>query len=160
MDNDRTTLAHEILRRACQFQEQGDLDTAIHLCRQSISLQPTAEAHSFLAGTLRVQGLLEEAITESRRAIELDASRGVPYNDIGLCLIDLGRPNEAIPWLEQATRAARYEAFHLPWFNLGRIYLEQQLFGLARDCFQHALDIDPDFQPACDALDRVRRLIQ
>lgn len=160
MDNERTTLAHEILRRACQLQEQGDLDTAIHLCRQSIALHPTAEAHSFLAGALRFQGLIEEAIAESRHAIELDASRGGPYNDVGLCLIDLGRPDEAIVWLEHATRATHYDSFHLPWFNLGRVYLDKQLFGLARDCFQHALDIDPDFQPAREALDRVRRLIQ
>jgi len=160
MDNARTALALEILRRACQLQEQGDLDTAIHLCRQSIALHPTTEAHSFLAGALRCQGLLEEAITESHRAIELDASRGVPFNDIGLCLIELGRHHEAIPWLEQATRASHYDAFHLPWFNLGLVYLEKQLFGLARDCFQHSLDIDPDFQPAREAFDRVRRLIQ
>lgn len=160
MDLERAEFARELLRKAFQLQTQGDLEAAANLYKESIAVYPTAEAHTFLGWTYRMQGLLEEAIAECRRAIEVDPEFGNPYNDIGSYLIEMGRHEEAVPWLEQATRAPRYKSYHYPWYNLGRVYLEQQLFGLARDCFQHALDIEPDYRPAQEALERVRRLIQ
>ena len=50
---------------------------------------------------------------------------GDPYNDIGVYLIKRGDLSGAIPWLEQAKRAPRYEPRHFPYLNLGRIYLRQ-----------------------------------
>jgi len=160
MDGEPKEIALEICRRAYQLQMQGELDAAIDLYRQSIAVCPTAEAHTFLGWTYRFQGRLDEAIAECRRAIEVDPTFGNPYNDIGAYLIELGRPTEAIPWLEQATRAARYENYHFPWHNLGRVYFAQQLYNLARDCFRHALEIEPGYEPALEALARVKRLIQ
>jgi Tfp pilus assembly protein PilF len=160
MEEDRKEFARELLRKAYQLQMRGELEAAIDLYKQSIALHPTAEAHTFLGWTYRFQGRLEEAIEECRRAIEVDPAFGNPYNDIGAYLIELGRAAEAIPWLEQATRAERYESYHFPWHNLGRVYLEQELYNLARDCFQHALDIEPEYQPAVEALARLKRLIQ
>lgn len=160
MDSDRQEMAKELLRRAFQLQMQGELEAAVEMYKQSIALYPTAEAHTFLGWTYRFQGRLEEAIEECRRAIEVDPAFGNPYNDIGAYLIELGRPEEAIPWLEKATRAERYESYHFPWHNLGRVYVKQELYNLARDCFQNALDIEPGYEPAREALERVRRLIQ
>jgi tetratricopeptide (TPR) repeat protein len=160
MEEDRPALARELLRKAYRLQMQGDLDAAIQLYRQSIALYPTAEAHTFLGWTYRFQGRLDEAIEECRKAIEVDPEFGNPYNDIGSYLIELGRHDEAIPWLEQATRAVRYESFHYPWFNLGRVYVEKQWYNRARECFENALDIEPGYEPAAEALARLRRLIQ
>lgn len=160
MDGAAKEIALELCRRAYQLQMQGELDAAIDLYRQSIAVYPTAEAHTFLGWTYRFQGRLDEAIAECRHAIEVDPTFGNPYNDIGAYLIELGRHTEAIPWLEQATRAQRYESYHFPWHNLGRVYFAQQLYNLARDCFRHALEIEPGYEPALDALARVKRLIQ
>lgn len=160
MKPERVEAARELLRKACQLQIQGELEAAAGLFRQSIALHPTAGAHALLGAAYHLLGRLDEAIAECRRAIELDASSGHPYNEIGACLMELGRHEEAIPWLEQATRAAGYDACHLAWHRLGLVYLELQLYALARDCFQHALDIEPDFEPAGESLDHVRRLIQ
>jgi Tfp pilus assembly protein PilF len=159
-DDERSRLARELLQRAYQLQMQGDLDHAVELYLKSITLEPTAEAHTFLGWTYRFQGKLEQAISECKKAIEVDPSFGNPYNDIGAYLIELGRPAEAVPWLEQATRSLRYQNFHYPWYNLGRVYAAQELYNKARECFQHALDIQPDYDLAQQALDRVRRLIQ
>lgn len=156
----KTGMARELFERACQLQAQGDFELAIDLYRQSIGICPTAEAHSNLGWVYRQQGRLEDAITECRRAIAVDPSLGNPYNDIGACLIDLERPEDAIPWLQQAAHAGRYSAYHFPWYNLGRAYAALEMFSKARDCFAHALDIEPDYTPAAEALEKVRRLIQ
>lgn len=160
MDDGRRELAIELFRKAHQMQAQGELDLAVGLYRRSISICPTAEAHTFLGWTYHAQGNAELAITECKKAIAVDPSFGNPYNDIGAYLIELGRHEEAISWLEKATRGIRYEAYHYPWYNLGRVYLHQELYRKAKECFEHALEIEPEYRPAREALDRLRLLIQ
>src|SRR5260370_24422601 len=99
---------------------EGAYDQAVELYQSSPELHPTAEAHTFLGWTYHFQGRVDEAIAECKRAIELDPEFGTPYNDIGAYLIELGRFEEAIPWLERATEAPHYEPPHLPHSNLRR----------------------------------------
>ena len=156
----RAELALELFRKAYALQMQGDLDLAEALYKRSIELHPTAEAYTFLGWTYKFQGKLDEAINECKNAILIDPGFGNPYNDIGAYLIELGRPDEAIPWLEKATQSVRYASYHYPWFNLGRIYLAKDLLNRARDCFQKALEIEPDYTAAREALQIARRGVQ
>ncbi len=78
---------------------------------------------------------------------------GNPYNDIGSYLIQLGKWDEAIPWLERAMAAKRYEPRHFPHVNLGRVYWAKgDLLKAARE-FGKALEIAPRYLPARRALD-------
>jgi len=156
----RIDLARDLFERACQLQQQGELDLAADMYRRSIKAHPTAEAHTFLGWTYRSQGRLEDAIAECKKAIEVDPSFGNPYNDIGAYLIELGRPEEAVPWLEQAIAAPRYDAYHYPWYNLGRVYLAREMFNRARECFEKAIEIDPGYTPAIEAAARIKRMVQ
>ena len=99
------------------------------------------------------------AIAECKRAIEIDPEFGNPYNDIGAYLIELDRFDEAIPWLERAVEAARYEPRHFPHYNLGRAYLGKEMYARAAECFQQALEIEPRYALARDALDSLRRMV-
>jgi Tfp pilus assembly protein PilF len=137
----------------------GDLERAVELYLGSLALVPTAEAHTFLGWTYHMQGKIEEAIAECKRAIEVDPDFGNPYNDIGVYLIDLGRNDEAIPWLEQAMVAKRYEPRHFPYYNLGRIFLAKGLINRARELFQQSLAIEPRYTLARQALESVRRMV-
>lgn len=135
----------------------GEYERAIERFRESISLHPTAEAHTFLGWSLSHLGRLEEAIAQCEIAIRLDPDFGNPYNDIGVYLIDLGRPQEAVPWLEKATKAKRYCCYQFPHFNLGRVWLAQGRIEEARRAFERALEYDPDYLPARWALEVLER---
>jgi tetratricopeptide (TPR) repeat protein len=152
--------ALDLFRQAWKLQMRGELERAIELYKRSIAVHPTAEAHTFLGWTYSFQGRLEDAIAECKRAIEVDPAFGNPYNDIGAYLIELGRPGEAIPWLEKATVSKRYETYHFPWYNLGRAYVLQELYTRAKECFQRAVEIEPEYTLAREALEKTRRLIQ
>ena len=149
--------AAEYLKRAFQAQMSGDFAAAIELYQRSIAACPTAEAHTFLGWTYSFQGRLEEAIAECQNAIAVDPSFGNPYNDIGAYLIEMGRLDEAIPWLERATRAPRYESPEFPRFNLGRIYLAKEMYSRALEEFSAVVDLRPEHRAAQQAVAAIRR---
>lgn len=149
--------AAALFHEAFDAQMRGDLDDAITLYRQSLRAHPTAEAHTFLGWTYSFQGHLEEAIVECKKAIAVDPTFGNPYNDIGAYLLQMGRHDEAIPWLQQATEATRYEAPHFPHFNLGRAYLAQEMYTKALRSFERALEVRPDYTAARHVVEAVRR---
>jgi tetratricopeptide (TPR) repeat protein len=124
-DQERLRRATELWQEAYRRQMEGDLDQAIEGYRRSIDMHPTAEAHTFLGWTMSFQGRLAEATAECLKAIEVDADFGNPYNDIGVYLMQQAQLEEAIPWLERAKHARRYEPRQFPYMNLGRIYIKQ-----------------------------------
>jgi Tfp pilus assembly protein PilF len=136
--------AVELWQEACRYQMAGDLDRAIETYKRSIELHPTAEAHTYLGWTYSFQNRIEEATAECRRAIELDPDFGNPYNDIGVYLMQQERLDEAIPWLEKAKQARRYEPRHFPFLNLGRIYLRQRKWWDALREFEGAARLAPE----------------
>jgi Tfp pilus assembly protein PilF len=159
MSPDRKSQAQQRFEEAFDAQMQGDYDRAIELYQGSIALHPTAEAHTFLGWTYHMQGKVHEAIAECKLAIEIDPDFGNPYNDIGAYLIGLERYDEAIPWLEQAIAAKRYDPRHFPYFNLGRVYLAKGLLNRARDLFRKSLEIEPRYTLARQALENLRRMV-
>ncbi|HEX4074713.1 MAG TPA: tetratricopeptide repeat protein [Candidatus Acidoferrales bacterium] len=156
---DRHEQAQDLFQQAYRAQMTGDLDRAAELYKASLEILPTAEAHTFLGWTYHFQGKIPDAIAECKRAIEVDPDFGNPYNDIGAYLIALGRLDEAVPWLERAIRAPRYEPRHFPHFNLGRVYLAKGMFNRARECFQRALRIEPNYTLARQAIENLRRMV-
>ncbi len=143
--DEQQQLAQRWFERAYQAQMNGELETAIAYYQRSIESYPTAEAHTFLGWTYSFQGRLEEAIAECHRAIAVDPTFGNPYNDIGAYLIELGQWREAIPWLEKAIDAPRYEARAFPHCNLGRVYEHLGKWQQAIDCYRRALEVSPDY---------------
>jgi tetratricopeptide (TPR) repeat protein len=150
-------------QKAYLFFEQGYIlhlagayEKAVNSFSESIDLHPTAEAHTYRGWSLSMLGHLKEAIAECKAAIELDPDYGNPYNDIGVYLIDLGQPDEAIPWLKKAMRAKRYCCYQYPHFNLGRVLIMKGRVSEAKQAFRRALSYDPDYPPAQMLLEFIR----
>ena len=148
--------AIDLWREAYQHQMKGDLERAVTLYQESIRVCPTAEAHTFLGWTYSFQGRLDEATQECFRAIELDPDFGNPYNDIGVYLMQRDRLEEAIPWLEKAKLAKRYEPRQFPYMNLGRIHLRRGRWWDALREFEGAVRAAPNDAEARKALHTLR----
>lgn len=150
--------AKELFRRAYECQMSGDLDEAIALYTRSIEIAPTAEAYTFRGWTYCFKQDLKQAITDCLAAIKVDPEFGNPYNDIGAYLIQLGKWDEAIPWLEQAIHAKRYESYYFPHFNLGRVYEQKHDWKRARSCYRKAYEMNPQYVIALRALKRLEAM--
>ena len=154
--DDRMTNAQELFQQAYELQMARQYEQAISLYKQSIEVYPTAEAHTFLGWTYSFQERLDEAIEECHRAIEVDPDFGNPYNDIGVYLMQKGRFDEALSWLEKAKQAPHYEPRHFPYLNSGRIYMARGDWFKALKEFEQAVKIMPNDPVARQALAELR----
>jgi len=137
--------AVDLFHRALALQYQGQLAQAVEMYQRSIATYPTAEAHTLLAWNYGGMGETDLAISEAKKAIALDPDYGNPYNDIGVVLIEMGRLDAAIPWLNKAIAAKRYEPRHFPHLNLGIIWVRKGMWDTAFAAFEEALRLAPEF---------------
>jgi tetratricopeptide (TPR) repeat protein len=152
---DRARPAVLWFRRGYRLQQAGQVEDAIRSYRHSLTLYPTAEAHTYLGWAISFGGRYDDAIAECKAAIAIDPDYGNPYNDIGVYLIHLGREDDAIPWLHKAMTAPRYEARCYPHFNLGGILERRGLLRAALTEYRRALEIEPGYTFAREAAARV-----
>ncbi len=147
-DPARLEQAEYYFKEGYRLQMNGDLDGAITAYKRSIELYPTAEAHTFLGWAYSFQGRIDEAIRECEIAIQIDPDFGNPYNDIGVYLIEKGEYDEAIPWLQKAMAAKRYEPRHYPHMNMGRVLVRKGQYREAIKELKRALAIEPNYPAA------------
>lgn len=132
----------------------GDIEDAVAYFETALHLFPTAPAHTALGIAHAARGDWEAAIEQCRSAIALDPDLGNPHNDLGVYLIEQGRLEEALPYLEQAILAPVYDCRNYPHYHRGRILERQARFTEARDAYRESLDICGDWEPARAAFHR------
>jgi len=157
-DKERLAEAMRWFRAAYEHQMRGELDEAVRLYTRSIETYPTAEGYTFRGWTYSFQGKIDKAIEECKKAIEVDPTFGNPYNDIGAYLVDQGRLDEAIPWLEKALVALRYESYCFPHVNLGRVYEMKRMYLKALKHYEEALEENPKHLGAFQAVARLKAM--
>ena len=155
-DEARKELANRFFQQAYEHQKNKELDEAVELYKKSIEAYPTADAHTFLGWTYSWMGRIDDAIAECHKAIKVDPTFGNPYNDIGSYLMMKGQIDEAIPWLERALHAPRYESYCYPHMNLGRAYESKREWLRAKEEYRKALAENSDYTPAAQGLARIR----
>ncbi|MBI6545909.1 MAG: tetratricopeptide repeat protein [Cyanobacteria bacterium NC_groundwater_1444_Ag_S-0.65um_54_12] len=121
------------------------IHTAISYYRRSIEFFPMAETYTFMGWAFSLLGALGEAIASCQQAIALDPEYGNPYNDIGVYLIELGNYDQAVPYLQKAIVAKRYDCQHYAHYNLGRIWLVKGHLKAATYEFKKALEYEPTY---------------
>lgn len=148
--------AMECFQRAYQAQQSNNYEEAIDLYKRSISIYPTAEAHTFLGWVYSFQNRYDDAINECLEAIRVDETFGNPYNDIGSYLIAKGDVYGCVSWFKRALDAPRYESYAFPHFNLARVF---EMRGRLLDAAHHyslALEQQPGYTHAAMALRRIQ----
>ncbi len=151
--------AEKYFKLAYEKQGRGELEEAIDCYRKSIELFPTAEAHTLLGWAYSFRGSYDEAIQECRKAIEIDPEYGNPYNDIGSYLIEKGDLDLALPWLEKALQARRYDNYCYPHYNMGRIWERKGDWNKAMSSYRQALIENQEYTLARQAWNRLQSLL-
>src|SRR5215470_19416811 len=155
-EEEQKKLALELWNAGYHRHLQNDLEGAIDLYSRSIQTWPTAEAYTFRGWAYERMGRIDDAIAECHKAIEVDPEYGNPYNDIGSYLLMKGQIDEAIPWLERALQAPRYESYCYPHMNLGRAFESKRDWLRAKEEYKKALGENKEYTPAAQGLARIR----
>ena len=156
-DEEQRERASALLDEGLELQRHGAVGEAMRAYRESIAACPSAEAYTYLGWALAEIGRLDDAIECCETAIRLDPDLGNPYNDVGVYLMRRGEPDRAIPWLERATTARRYEPRHFPHLNLGQIFAAKGMLVRALAEFQAAARLAPGDGFAARAVDALTR---
>lgn len=94
-----------LANRAFRIADQGGLNEAIALLRESTRLRPTSPIdHYNLAVLLRRSGRDDEALISAREAVRLNPTLAVGHNQVGFLLCLLGRDAEAVTAYREAIR--------------------------------------------------------
>ena len=104
---------------------------------------------------LQMAGELDHAIAVYKRSIEVHPTAEA-HTYLGWTYSFQGKLDEAIPWLEKAKRAPRYEPRQFPYMNLGRIHLRQGRWWNALREFEGAVRAAPTDVEARKALHTLR----
>lgn len=114
-----------------------DREAAENEIRRAIELNPNyATAHDWHAFVLVSLGRLEEAISEGKRAQELDPLSQAINDDLGYYLYVAGDNDQAIIQLRKTL--AMYQSMPMPHMLLGRAYVQKRMFTEAIKEFQSA----------------------
>lgn len=151
-----TKRAHKLIDEGMDFFSNGKVHDAITCFKKSLELVETPEAYTYWGWMLSFTGQLDLAIELCKQAIDLDPDFGNPYNDIGTYYMKKGELESAVPWLEKAKEAKRYEPRQFPFLNLGRIYLSQGMFLKALVEFEKALEHDPENTELRTVINRIK----
>ena len=155
-DRESHRRALDLCEQATELLQEGRIEEALETFERSIEAFPTAEGYTYRGWARSFQGEIAAAIEDCHTAIRIDPGFGNPYNDIGCYLIQSGRPEEAMEWLQRAKDAPRYTPRHFPYLNMGRIYAAKGMLREALAEFRAALRIRPDDEAAAIAADKMR----
>ncbi len=116
-------------------------------------------AFAFMGELFKKKGEFETAIEWYNRAVELAPDHASSYIYLGMVLIDQGRLCDAEKILRKGVLCDRgcIEEAH---FNLGFVLLAQDRHEEAADCFREAIQYDPEYRSAKNALKDVERCLK
>jgi len=126
---------------ACGAEDRGDSDTAEHLFRLAIELEPRmAAALTNLGNLMYRQGELHEARRLYERALEHDPAQPEARYNLANLLEDLGETDLAIAELRRVCAAA--PEFADAHYNLGIMLAQVGGTTQAKQCLERYLELD------------------
>lgn len=105
-----------------------------------------ARAYIAIGNALAAQARLDEALEETKKAVEVDPKNADAHCAVGLVLVKLGRVEEAIAWYYKAVEIdpSHWRA----WYSLGNALEQLGRHGEAVEAFQKSVEINPGFADA------------
>jgi 4-hydroxybenzoate polyprenyltransferase/Flp pilus assembly protein TadD len=134
----------------------GRKDSARRQFKAAVERRPdSAQAHDALARFCHVEGDLDTALREFGAAVRLDPGEPVFWNNLGTAQRSANDYAAALEAFATATRLAPRMVG--PYYNRGQVHEAMGDNEEARRQYLLALELDPSFEPARQALERAER---
>ncbi|MHC4505360.1 MAG: tetratricopeptide repeat protein [Planctomycetota bacterium] len=137
------------------------LDEAEKALKRGLALTPPDKrrnAYSALGRLALAAGDFSGAEEWHRKAIEADPNHASGHIYLGALYADMCRLDDAEKAYRKATECSD-GCVDEAYFNLGLVLRAQDRLGEARDCFVRAVELDPEYEIAREALEDVEKAL-
>jgi Tfp pilus assembly protein PilF len=143
-DDQEKSIFH--LRLAKNFYAEHNIAMTQRELHDALKLDPSNAEARFLKGIM-LMGLrdFEGAATEYRMALQFKADLREARNNLGIVLIELGNPEEALTVLEPLLQDPLYATPYLAYANTGRAHFETGEYDAAKKAYDMAVFLNPKF---------------
>lgn len=140
-----TEASRATFEQIMQHLAQGERDTALEKCQAVLQRNPADVNMLGLLGAILIQASQpKQAEKYLRRTIELAPTFAKPHEDLGMLLVALNRPEEAIPLLQKAVRLD--SGLESAWFHLGKALARTGQGKAADAAYEEAFKLAPERQ--------------
>jgi len=134
--------------------ESGDLNAALAEFQEAARLNPESAPALYNIGTSwNTLGRSDLAFQYLEQAVEKDPDFAIAWNTLGGLSMQAYTFQEALIYFERAIEADSHYA--QPWFNKGQALEMLEKFEEARAAYLTAIQLNPDYKLAKDALERL-----
>lgn len=136
---DKAKMAEGYFQKGLAFFQEKNLEMASVEFNRSIQTDDSYKLSYYYLGIISdSQGRQQDAIKYYREAIELDSLFSEAYNALGAVYSKQGRWEDAILNYRKALENKLYTTPHVPYYNLGRVYMAQKNYPKAVEAFRDA----------------------
>jgi tetratricopeptide (TPR) repeat protein len=134
----------------------GENEKAAEQLQAGLELRPDSpEAYYNLGLAFDRMGRQETALHCYRQTVKLNGRHSMAHANLGRIFDERGLKDEAE---REYKLSLRWDGSQLvPLYNLGALYSESGRYDEARKCWKRALKVNPSFEPAREALERLNR---
>jgi tetratricopeptide (TPR) repeat protein len=128
---------------------RGNLDEAITYLKRSLAINPNYYLALNAMGLAHfMKGNLQQASDYMERCLAINPTFPEARNNLGMVYQEQGFLDKAQQEFRVAAADKNYEARELPYYNLARLYFNQEKYQDALDHVQKAIDLNKNFAMA------------
>jgi len=137
VDNAKMAEGH-FMKGLAYFQEKN-YELASSEFHHSIQIDSSSKLSYYYLGIIsNYQEKPDDAIKYYKEAINIDGNFSEAYNALGATYSSQRKWNEALKAYNRALENKLYTTPHIPWLNIGRVYMAQKNYDKAIDAFRDA----------------------
>jgi Tfp pilus assembly protein PilF len=136
---DKTKMAQGYYDRGINFLQMKDYQSAIVEFQRSIKTDPKNKMSYYALGVVHdMMGKPDDAERFYKDAVDIDSEFSEAYNALGVVYSKQQRWKDAEKAFRKALENKLYATPHVPYLNLGDMYMAQREYGKAADAYRES----------------------
>jgi Tfp pilus assembly protein PilF len=136
---DKTKMAEGYFMKGLAYFQQNNLELASSEFNRSIQTDSSNKLSYYYLGLISdYQDKLDDAIKYYNQAINVDSDFSEAYNALGRVYSKQQKWKDAIKYYKKTLENKLYTSPHLPYYNIGEVYMAQKEYEKAAEAFREA----------------------
>jgi len=136
---DKSKMAEGYFQKGLAYFQDKNYELSSVEFHRSIQTDSSNKLSYYYLGVISdVQGKLEDAIRFYKEAIRLDGDFSEAYNALGAVYSKQQKWNDALKNYQKALENKLYTTPHIPYLNMGRVYMAQKDYAKAVEAYRDA----------------------